>query len=262
MAKGGWARFPHPDKAYVYEGAALKKHWDRLHRGDREPYPGDAALQEAWRLYHQGEFGRAVEAGLAARVPGYNVANKAAAIYSTYLEKSDAKKLALLEEAVKRAEQAMKADPKSANACYFHALVLGRYSQGISVAAALKKGLAGKVKASLDKAIALEPKHADARIALGTWHAEIINKVGALVGGMTYGAKKEAAVESFKAALKLNPDSAIARIEYANALVMLFGDARMKEAEKLYAEAAKCKPADAMERLDVESARAELEDET
>ncbi|MCC6608824.1 MAG: hypothetical protein IT515_03985 [Burkholderiales bacterium] len=260
MAKGGWAKFPHADKAYVYAGSALEKHWGRLHRGDCEPYPHDAAVEEAWRLYHRGEFGQAIEAGVAAGVTGYNVANKAAAIYATYLENSEAKKLRLLEEATARAEQAIEADPGSVNAHYYHALVLGRYSQGISIAAALKKGLAGKVKASLDKAIALAPKHADARIALGTWHAEIIGKVGGLVGAMTYGAKKEAAVDLFKTALKLNPDSAIARVEYANALVMLFGEARMSEAEKLYAEAAKCKPADAMERLDVEAAKAELEE--
>jgi hypothetical protein len=42
---------------------------------------------------------------------------------------------------------------------------------------------------------------------------------------------------------------------------MLEGDKRMKEAEQLYAEAAACKPLDAMERLDVEMAKAELEDE-
>ena len=48
-------------------------------------------------------------------------------------------------------------------------------------------------------------------------------------------------------------------VEYANGLIMLFGKARMADAEKLYREAAACKPADAMERLDVEGARSELE---
>ena len=158
------------------------------------------------------------------------------------------------------AEKAASADPKNANAHYLHGMALGRYGQGISIAVALKKGLGGKIKASLETAIKLQAKHADAHIALGTWHAEIVGKVGALVGGMTYGAKKDAAVEHFKKALKLNPDSAIARIEYANALATMFGEARLKEAEKLYNEAAKCKPADAMERLDVELAKSELED--
>ena len=115
---------------------------------------------------------------------------------------------------------------------------LGRYSQDISVAKALAQGIGGKVKDGLEQALKLEPKHADAHIALGTYHAEIIDKVGAMVGGLTYGAKKDAGVEHFQKALKLNPDSAIARIEYANGLVMLFGKDKMKEAEKLYAEAA------------------------
>lgn len=260
MAKGGWAKFPYADKSYDYAGAALKKNWARLHRGDCEPYPDDAAAQEAWRCFHRGDFGAAIEQGLAAGAAGANAANKAAAIYATYLEKSAPRKLKLLEEAAEQAEKAIKARPRDANAHYLHALALGRYGQGISVAAALKKGLGGKIKGSLETAIKLEAKHADAHIALGTWHAEIVSKVGALVGGMTYGAKKDAAVEHFKKALKLNPDSAIARIEYANGLAMMFGEDRMKEAEKLYAEAAKCKPADAMERLDVESAKAELED--
>ena len=128
------------------------------------------------------------------------------------------------------------------------------------VAKALAQGLGTKVRDALTQALKLNPDHADAHIALGAFHAEVINKVGAMVGGLTYGAKKDAAVEHYQQALKLNPDSAIARIEYANGLVMLFGEAKMKQAEKLYREAAACKPADAMERLDVELAKAELEE--
>ncbi|MBZ0133722.1 MAG: hypothetical protein K8F53_14005 [Rhodocyclaceae bacterium] len=238
----------------------MKKHWDRLHRGDREQFPKEEQIQEAWRLYHQGEFQQACELGLSLGLPGYAVANKAATIYATYLENNEKKKLALFEEAAARGEEQMAAMPKYANAFYFHALALGRYSQGISVAKALAQGLGTKVRDSLSKALKLNPEHADAHIALGAFHAEVINKVGAMVGGLTYGAKKDAAIEHYEKALKLNPDSAIARVEYANGLVMLFGEAKMKQAEKLYNEAAACKPMDAMERLDVEAAKAELEE--
>ncbi|HMM54700.1 MAG TPA: hypothetical protein PKC23_06755 [Candidatus Desulfobacillus sp.] len=261
MAKAGWKKFPHADKAYAYDGAALKKHWSRLHRGDREPYPDDAQLQEAWRLYHRGEFQQACELGLSLGLPGYAVANKAATIYATYLEDNQKRKLALFEEAAARGAEQMEKMPKYANAFYFHALALGRYSQGISVAKALAQGLGSKVRDALVHALKLEPSHADAHIALGAFHAEVISKVGAVVGGLTYGAKKDAAVEHFEKALKLNPDSAIARIEYANGLAMLFGEAKMKQAEKLYREAVACKPADAMERLDVELAKSELEED-
>jgi tetratricopeptide (TPR) repeat protein len=259
MAKAGWARFPYADKAYVHDGASLKRHWDRLHRGDCEPFPKSDALQEAWRRYHAGDFEKAVEAGLALGVEGYNVANKAATIHATYLEKAGAKKVKLLEDAMARGEAAIAARPPDPNAHYLYALAAGRYSQEISVAKALAQGLGGKIKDALAQAIKLQPKHADAHIALGAWHAEIIGKVGAMVGGLTYGARKDAALDHFAKALKLNPDSAIARIEYANALVMLFGKDRMKDAEKLYAEAAGQRPMDAMERLDVEAAKTELE---
>jgi tetratricopeptide (TPR) repeat protein len=83
--------------------------------------------------------------------------------------------------------------------------------------------------------------------------------VGGLVAGMTYGAKKDSAVEHFEKAIKLFPEAAIARIEYANGLILLFGKSRLAEATALYEAAAACRPADAMERLDVERAKAELE---
>jgi len=255
MTKGPWVKFPYRDKAFVYDGPALKKHWDRLHRGDCEPFPKSAAVQDAWRLYHVGDFGAAVEAGLAAGLDGYSAANKSAAIYATYLEKSEARKLKILGEAMERGEEAIAGRPKDPNAFYFYALAAGRYSQGISVAKALSLGLGGRVKDALLQTIRLQPKHADAHIAFGSWNAEIVGKVGGMMARLTYGATKDAALEYFQRAIKLNPGSAIARVEYANGLALLFGKERLKDAEKLYAEAAKLKPADAMERLDVESAK-------
>jgi hypothetical protein len=116
-----------------------------------------------------------------------------------------------------------------------------------------------KVKAALETTIKLAPKHADAHIALGAFHAEVIDKVGKLLG-RTQGADAATGLKMYERALALNPTSAIAMVEYANGLVMLEGDKRMKQAEQLYADAAACEPMDAMERLDVEMARAELED--
>lgn len=257
MAKK-WVKFPHADKAYAYDTASLKKHWPRLHRGDCEPFPRDAAVAEAWRHYHAGDFGAAVDAGRVAGGAGANAAVKAQVVYATYLEKSDKAKLALLDEAMGWAEARRAAAPKDPNAHYFFAFAAGRYGQGISVAKALAQGLGGKVRDALQTALRLEPKHADAHIAYGSYQAEVIDKVGGLVAGVTYGAKKDSALEHFQKAIKLNPDSAIARIEYANGLIMLFGKSRMADAEKLYREAAACKPADAMERLDVELAKSEL----
>ncbi|MGW8368681.1 MAG: hypothetical protein ACWGPN_08365, partial [Gammaproteobacteria bacterium] len=45
----------------------------------------------------------------------------------------------------------------------------------------------------------------------------------------------------------------------ANGLLALFGDKRVDDATALFEEAAECLPVDAMECLDIEQAKAELE---
>jgi tetratricopeptide (TPR) repeat protein len=157
-------------------------------------------------------------------------------------------------EVAERAEAQQAAEPKNAAGFYWQAYALGRYGQGISVAKALAQGLGPKVKNALETAIKLSPKHADAHAALGAFHAEVIDKVGKLLG-KTQGADAATGLKLFKKALELNPDTAVLRMEYANALVMLEGDKKMKEAEKLYAEAAAHEPVDAMEHIEVELAK-------
>ena len=254
-----WAKFPHAGKAYAYDAAALKKNWARLHKGDCEPFPKGADVLAAWQHYHAGEFGEAVEAGTAAGGAGINAAVKAQVVYANYLEKSDKAKAALLEEAASLAEERLAKAAKDPNAHYMYAFALGRYSQCISVAKALTQGYGGKIKDALLTALKLEPKHADAHTAYGAYQAEVIDKVGGLVAGMTYGAKKDSAVEHYEKALKLFPESPITHIEYGNGLIMLFGKGKIAEATKLYEKAAALTPADAMERLDVEHAKSELE---
>lgn len=282
MPKARWKPFPYTDSAYEYAGARLKANWSRLHQGDREPYPAPGELkklidrcadlappvtveqaavqlEDAWRAYHRGDFGQAIGLGLAVGPLGYGVANKAANIYATYLESSASAKLALFLEVAKRAEWVFSRAKFVVNAWYFHAQALGRYSQEISVVNALAQGLGGKVKASLEQTLRLEPRHADAHIALGAYHAEIINKVGSALGSLTYGASRDEAVKHYETALELNPHSAIARIEYANGLAMLFGEQKLARATSLYEEAASCPAFDAMERLDTELAKTEIQ---
>ncbi len=254
-----WTPFPHAG-GYHLDAASVKAQWSRLHCDDAEPCPQDAAVLQAWALYHNGEFEQAAAAGLRAGGAGITVANKATAVYANYLEPGEKARLDLFMQVAGRAEAQAAQEPENANAWYWQAYALGRYSQGISVAKALAQGLGGRVKHALEKAIALAPRHADAHIALGTFHAEVIDKVGPLIGGMTYGARKDVGLQLFQQALRIHPGSAIGMIEYANALVMLEGDPRMQEATQLYEKAAATEPLDARERLDVEMARIELQE--
>ena len=283
MAKPAWTAFPHDAKAFTYAGDALKKAWPTLHAGDTEPYPdakraavllkaaGKAApkgvdadalavqLQDAWRAFHHGDFKAAFDAGEALGPVGASVATKAIGIHATYLVDREAEQLKRYELAAKLAEGAVKALPGEANSHYRLAFALGRYSQGISIAKALKQGIAGKVRDALDTALELAPRHAEAHTALALYHAEIINKIGAMIGGLTYGAKASEAESHIKTALKLTPDSPIAHIEHGNVLMLLHGDKQEDAAAAAYEKAAKLKPADAMEALDAAYAREQLE---
>lgn len=257
MAK--WLAFPYDASDYTYSGATLRAMWARLHTGDAEPLPADAGVLAAWALFHAGAFQEATAAGLKAGGGGITVANKAQAVYAHYLEVNQQVKLGMFTEVVRRAGAQVLKEPTNANAHYWLAYGLGRSSQGVSVVEALSQGQSAKVKASLEAAIALSPRHADAHVALGAFHAEVIDKVGSLIG-RTQGASKDAGMKLFQQARLLDPGSAIGLVEYANGMVMLEGDKMIKIAEALYAEAAACKPADALERLGVEMAKAELED--
>jgi tetratricopeptide (TPR) repeat protein len=252
-----WTAFPQLGE-FHFEPGSLAKHWERLHSGDAEPLPHDADVLQAWALFHNGRFQEAAEAGLRAGGAGITVANKATAIYATYLEKKEKARLDFFMAVAQRAEAQAAQDANHANAWYWQGYALGRYSQGISVAKALAQGLGGKVKEALEKTIKLQPRHADAHTALGLFHAEVIDKVGSLIGGMTYGTKKEVGLKLFQESLKINPASAIGMIECANGLLMLEGEKKMSEATRLYEQAAAGKPMDAMEWLHVELAKAEL----
>ena len=229
MVTAKWKPFAYDAREYGYEGAALKKAWPELHRGDCEPFPDAAfvkeafarhpklrsdvdadttaaALQSAWRAYHRGDFATAAAEGSALGSIGANAANKAANIYATYLEIDSDRKREIFLKSAERAEALQAAAPEFVNAFYFHAQALGRYSQEISIAKALAQGIGGKVKTSLDRAVKLEPNHAEAHLALGAYHAEIVSKVGGMLAKLTYGASKEEALRHFAVARKLLPE--------------------------------------------------------
>ena len=260
----------------------LKARWERLHRTDREPWPDEAliareaaaapafaawlrhygsgrklaaALQAAWGAFHAGEFSAAIEQGAPLGALGACVANRAAAVTSLYTHAGNAEVMELLLAAVARGEEAVEILAAHANAHYTLALVLGRYSQRISILKAITDGLAGRVRAELERTLELEPQHAEAHVALGLYNAEIVNKLGNVVASLTYGASSKESIQHFKHAVKLAPHSPIVHMEYAYGLLLLNGERYREEAEALYKTAAATEPLDAMEALDVERAK-------
>jgi hypothetical protein len=278
--KTAWAAFPGKAAAFVYDGVKLHKAWDALHAGDGEPYPDEKRteallkaagkqapalnaaqlaehLQDAWRAFHAGEFQQAYEVGTSLGPVGASVACKALGIHTTYLVKKPDERLERFQQTGELGDQAMLALPKEANSHYRMAFGYGRYSQGISITKALKMGIATKVKHALDTCLKLNPKHAEAHLACALWHAEIISKVGAMIGGLTYGAKRKLAEEHMKAALKLAPKMPIVHVEHAQMLLLLDED-NEQEAADAFERATLLKPLDAMDFLDARFAQEQI----
>lgn len=255
-----WTPLPWADSPR-YDARSVLSHWPRLHAGHALPPPAEGStLAEGWALYHSGEFERAAAIGLLQGPEGMALANQATAIYANYLEPRESARLSMFRQVIERAGAQAEAEPDNCQALYWQSYALGRYSQGISVARALAQGLGSKLKGALERVIELQPRHADAHLALASFHAEVIDKVGALVGRMTYGVRADTARALFARGLELHPDSPTGLIEHARALLVLEGDERLAEATRLYERAAALEPQDARERLDVELARAGLRD--
>ncbi len=283
MRKGSKSVRAADSGTFEYPDDRLHKLWDTLHHGDREPWPeaksitrlgtksapfaewleahrGGATavaqgLRDAWRAFHAGDFTKAIKLGSALGPLGSVAANKAAAIYAYYGQRSAAQRLEMLESAATRGDAAVKMLPDYSNAHYMLALSLGRYSQYISIIKAAATGVAGRVRTHLERSLELEPSHAEGHVALGLYHAELIGKLGKIAASLTYGASSDRALEQFRRALKLAPASPIVHIEYANGLLLLDAGRHRAQAEELYRQAAEHEPIDAMERFDVERAQ-------
>ena len=251
-------REPWPDQARIERTAsAVPEFAAWLHKYGSAHKLSDA-LQSAWRAFHEGDFSAAIEQGAPLGALGACVANRAAAVDSLYTDAPAAVVTETLLSAVARGEEAVGTLPEHANTHYTFALVLGRYSQRISILKAVTDGLAGRVKSELERTLELEPKHAEAHVALGLYNAEIVNKLGGIVASLTYGVSSAKSIEHFRSAVKLAPHSPIVRMEYAYGLMLLDPDRHRAEAQKLYQAAAATEPMDAMEALDVQRAKGGL----
>ena len=264
MKIANWEQLPE-DYTFDYNQEQLAENWDAVHMGDQLKYPlseeGDKktlkAQADAWLHFHNGDFQRAAEIGLELAEHGSVVLAKAVAAYCDYLCEDEDEVLNLLTETMDICEESATALPNCANAQFVNALIMGRYSQRISITKALSQGLGSKIKSYIELALELEPNHAEAHTGLALYHAEIIDKIGAMIGGLTYGAKKSIALEHFETSMELASELPITLIEHANGLMLLGG--KEKSATALYQQASECNPIDAIQNCDVSFAQDQVE---
>lgn len=238
----------------------VRTHWTRLHGGDAEPLPASDAVLQAWTLFHRGDFENAYQTGVALNErqepAGLTVAIRALSVYATYLEPRSVHREQWLEQAQVLAGQHTQSQPDNPNAWYLLAYSLGRHAQSLSVTKSLALGLGRRTREALDKTLSLNPQHADAHLALATFNAEVIDKVGEVVGAVTYGASKSHALALYDRAAELNPGSLVGMLETARGLMMLDPEHQQARADRLYQQLRVARTLDALEALIVGLANA------
>jgi tetratricopeptide (TPR) repeat protein len=198
-------------------------------------------------LIAQGDYAAAYEEAVTHKNAQSQVlAAQAASSQATYLETNQQGRENWLKRAEAAAQEAIKLDPKDAQA-YFELArakgLLARY-QGILQ----NLGLAPELKKLFDKTLELNPENPDALVALAEWNLELWQH-GV---GWLYGGDKSRVILLFEKALKLAPKQVNLHVEYATGLEQL---GKHKEAKQQLKEALALPAQDAADGFEQARAR-------
>lgn len=289
-AAEGWTQYPADLSAPDYAGDALAAAWDRLHSADLEPFPspqnlrdllernpaigasipdfeGDyqqlsARLQQGWVHYHNGDFEQAYRIGSQLGWAGAYLAHRARAIHGYYLAPPKTRAERFGRQMEELSDGLANTDFSYPNLYYILAYVSGRYSQEISIATALRKGMASRVRDNLERVLDARPAHAEANAAYGAWHAEVVSQVGGFLANLTYGASAAQARERCDRAIAEAPGFSPLYTACAQNLLALNQQGDRAQAIELLRKGLSQSADDAAERLDHRRARRLLDELT
>jgi len=277
MTDWSWKPFSQAAAAFDYAGERLREAWPRLHAGDRETFPDEAGIAEAlaaearlgdhllgtdapaianslgdaWRAYHRGDFRRAWELGTDAGPLGTSVAVAAAGVHARFLVQDQRERVACCETLVQRASDTIDLLPLNPNSHFRYAWALGLLGREVSTVQVLTEGLGSKLHAALEAALELDSDHAEAHSALGLYHAQVIEKIGAALAKLTWRVNPEAAEAHLRTATRLTPDAPSAWIGLGIGLELLDAKAHAAESSDALRMATGIQPIDARQALEI-----------
>jgi tetratricopeptide (TPR) repeat protein len=160
----------------------------------------------------------------------------------------------VLTRAIRNAERAVSADPKSVEGRLQWAVALGMKGRRATAIQALRAGWAERGKRLLDEAIRLNPKEAWSYALLGGWNMEVVRR-GGVTGAAMFGADVKAGRAAFERARTMAPQDAAIAYQYAAALLEMDARRNAPEARALLVVAAAAQPQDAFQAFLISEAR-------
>jgi hypothetical protein len=213
------------------------------------------SIQQVWRLHYQGNYEQAYQLGMSLSPAGLFPAIYAKLIHTTYLVNDPKKK----EENFLEVDQILSEILPLAN--HYDFIIFGdayqkaRRLELMSTSAATTSGLLGQTQDKLKKLHADFPDNPLYPAMLAGIDAGIIERVGQFIGGITYGADEDRAIQLFQQAIETQPNLAILYNEFAQTVLRLDDNTHNKLLLDLLEQCTKLTVYNAEEALNQESCR-------
>lgn len=202
---------------------------------------GDAkatTLEEAETAYAEGRYLEAARmAEKAGGASGFVLAANSLNTHALYYAEKD-EQGGLFRHAMDLAERAIEIDPESLRGHFELVRAMGKYAQGIGRVKAINEKYAEQIREHLEFALSLDDNFADAHLALGSWHAGLIEVMGSFLAGILFGANRKDAVFHIERALELDREGIDIHYGSANGFLALGKRKYRKKAEGLLSRVA------------------------
>lgn len=191
---------------------------------DQHLTPMTLAIQDVWRLHYQGQFQQAYELGMSLGPLGAIPALYSKLMYATLVVTDAETKMALFKESSVTSEALLPLAADYSFARFGLAYAHARMLELMSSSQATGSGYLGETQDTLRQLIKEAPANAMYPAMLGGMHAGVVERVGSLIGRMTYGATESRAIDAFEKALANNDQLPVIYFEYAKALGLMDAD--------------------------------------
>lgn len=216
---------------------------------DNNSEPLAEAMQELWRLHYQGQYKESYQLGMQLSAAGAVPAIYSKLMYATFMVTDPTEKLAMFRDAAAQSEALLPMTPEYDFAEFGLLYARVRILERLNTPAALATGFLGSTQTSLRKFVERNPQNSLYPTTLGGIQAGVVERVGSMIGRVTYGATATRTIDRFEQALSLEDKLPVIYNEYIVALSRISAKKHQDRIQSLASKCATLTPYSAEEAL-------------